>query len=199
MAELLLASNNAGKIREVKALLVGLEIEILTPASIGLELQVDEVGSSYAENAAIKANAYARATGLLTMADDSGLEVKALGGLPGVHSARISRIPDATDRDRRSYLLTLLQEHERPWTACFVCTVAVVKIPDDIFHAQGMCEGEIIPDERGQGGFGYDPLFYIPELKLTMAELSMDEKNQFSHRAMAIKKALPNVKMLLSG
>lgn len=198
MTALLLASQNLGKIREMEALLTEHGIELLTPVEIGLSLPIEETGNSYAENAAIKASAYAKATGFITLADDSGLEVGALGGSPGVHSARYSPLPNATDADRRAHLLSGLRGTKRPWGARFVCTVAIAAEPESIHYTQGICKGEIIPHERGQGGFGYDPLFYIPELKRTMAELTMVEKNQISHRARAINKAIPVIKKLLS-
>jgi XTP/dITP diphosphohydrolase len=128
---------------------------------------------------------------LISLADDSGLEVDALNGLPGIRSARFSPLPDATDADRRAILLELLQEHARPWTAHFHCTVAIATSENKVYLAQGNCPGEIIPEERGTNGFGYDPIFMIPEAGATMAELDMAEKNRISHRARAINATLP--------
>jgi XTP/dITP diphosphohydrolase len=189
MARLLLASNNPGKLREIQALLQDLEIELLTPRQLGLTLDVEESGQTYAENAALKGIAFARATGLLTMADDSGLEVDALDGAPGLHSARFSHRPGATDADRRAYLLEKLAGKARPWMARFRCVIAVVTPKGKARFAEGVCQGEIIPEERGQNGFGYDPLFLIPEFGLTMAELDMGQKNKLSHRARAVQAA----------
>jgi XTP/dITP diphosphohydrolase len=191
MQRLLIATRNPGKLREIQSLLDGMEISLVTPDMIGVSLEVKETGSSYEENAALKASTYARLANLVTMADDSGLEVDALGGQPGIRSARFSPLANATDADRRAYLLDLLCDYPRPWTAHFHCTVAIAVPSEKIYYAQGNCPGEIIPNERGTNGFGYDPIFLIPAVGLTMAELSMPEKNQLSHRARAVKAALP--------
>ncbi len=198
MAKLLLASGNRGKLREIQALLVGLEVELLIPSQLGLEINVEEDGSTYEENAARKAQAYANASALITLADDSGLEVDQLRGAPGIHSARFSPLPGATDADRRAYLLSQLRSGPRPWHARFYCTVALAIPSGEIHFAHGECPGEIIPEERGQNGFGYDPIFLIPEIGKTMAELSMEEKNQLSHRARAVRAALPFLRSLLN-
>lgn len=198
MINLLLASNNKGKQKEILDLLAGLEIELLLPRDLGLELEVVEDGSTYAENAARKALAFAQASGLPTLGDDSGLEVDALDGKPGLHSARFSPRPGATDADRRKLLLELLRDKPRPWTARFRCVVALARPGEDALeYASGACEGEIIPEERGENGFGYDPIFYLNEAGRTMAELSMDEKNELSHRARAVKAAIPLLKRML--
>lgn len=194
---LLVATGNPGKLIEIQSLLDDLEITLLTPDIMGISLNVDENGATYEENASLKAIAFARASGLVTLADDSGLEVEALGGLPGVRSARFSPLPNATDADRRAYLLDLLQSHPRPWSAHFHCTVAIATPQDKVYYAQGNCPGVIIPEERGTNGFGYDPIFLIPEIRLTMAELSMNDKNRLSHRARAVKAALPILHAIL--
>jgi XTP/dITP diphosphohydrolase len=186
MLKLLLASNNSGKLREILALLEDLPLELVTPRQAGLLLDVAEDGSTYAENAARKALAFSRAGGMLTLADDSGLEVEALHGEPGLHSARYLRKPGATDADRRAFLLQKLKGLPRPWQARFRCTVALADPSGEIQFAEGACSGEIIPEERGQDGFGYDPIFLLPDLGRTMAELSLEEKNRLSHRARAI-------------
>ncbi len=191
MLKLLLASNNPGKLREILALLEDLPLELVTPRQIGLALEVPEDGSTYADNAARKALAFARLAGMLTLADDSGLEVEALHGEPGLHSARYLPTPGATDADRRQYLLQKLKGLSRPWQARFRCTVALANPAGRVQFAEGACPGEIIPEERGQGGFGYDPVFLLPELGRTMAELTMEEKNRLSHRARAIRAARP--------
>ena len=133
---------------------------------------VEETGSTYAENASLKAVAYAQASKILTLADDSGLEVDVLGGLPGINSARYSPLPKATDSDRRFHLLSQLGKHQRPWLAKFHCTIAIAQPDGFIYHTTGECHGEIIPEERGKDGFGYDPIFLIPDLDRTMAELT---------------------------
>jgi XTP/dITP diphosphohydrolase len=188
---LLVATGNPGKLIEMQSLLGDLKITLLTPDMIGVSLNVVENGDTYEENASLKANAFMQASGLVTLADDSGLELDALGGLPGIRSARFSPLPNATDVDRRVYLLDLLQAHPRPWTAHFHCTVAIATLEGTIYYAQGNCPGEIIPEERGSNGFGYDPIFLIPDIGLTMAELCMPEKNRLSHRARAVKATLP--------
>lgn len=191
MQRLLVTTGNPGKLIEIQSLFDNLEITLLTPDMIGISLNVDESGDTYEENASLKASAFTRASGLVTLADDSGLEVDALDGLPGIRSARFSHLPNATDADRRAYLLDLLQRHPRPWLAHFHCTVAIATPEERIYYAQGNCPGIVIPEERGNNGFGYDPIFLIPEIGLTMAELSMTEKNRLSHRARAVKAALP--------
>jgi len=194
MHRLLLATNNKGKVAEIKALLEGAGLTLLTPAEIGLALEIQEDGQTYTENASKKAVAFSQASGMVAMSDDSGLEVDALDGLPGLHSHRFSPKPEATDADRRKYLLEKLQGMRRPWTAHFQATVAVALPSGEVKLATGQCDGEIIPEEFGTNGFGYDPIFFIPELGLTMAELEMDEKNRLSHRARAVKNALPILK-----
>ena len=191
MPRILLATNNRSKVREIQALLDDLGLTLLLPADIGLELHIPEDGQTYAENAARKALAFARASGLVTLGDDSGLEVDALCGKPGLYSARFAPWPDASDADRRAYLLQRLQGKPRPWTARFRATVAVATPAGEVRYAMGECKGEIIPEERGTNGFGYDPIFLIPALGRTMAELSMDEKNRLSHRALAMMNARP--------
>jgi XTP/dITP diphosphohydrolase len=197
LEKLLLATGNKGKLREITALLQGLEVKILKPGDINLSLQVDEVGQTYAENAARKALTFARASGLLTLADDSGLEVEALNGDPGIYSARFAPQKGATDADRRKYLLQQLQGQPRPWRAEFHCSVALATPDEEVSITEGICRGMIIPQERGSGGFGYDPIFLLNGMHKTMAELSMAEKNQVSHRANAIKVAIPILKSLL--
>jgi XTP/dITP diphosphohydrolase len=193
---LLLATNNPGKLIEIQDLLAQTGIELILPRQINLNLDVIEDGQTYAENASRKAIAYALASGLPCLADDSGLEVDALGGRPGLYSARFSPLPNASDADRRTYLLKQLQAFPRPWIACFRCFVALIT-PQQALEEQpaqiveGVCPGEIIPEERGSNGFGYDPIFLLPKFGRTMAELSMEEKNQVSHRARAVKAAIP--------
>ncbi len=187
MAKLLIATNNPGKIREYKDLLAGLPVEITFPAQEGLSLEVDESGETFEENARLKALAYAQASGLLTLADDSGLEVDALDGAPGVHSARYAG-SGADDADRYRKLLAALAEvpvGQR--SARFRCVVALAR-PDGTIHtAEGACEGAIGFAPRGEHGFGYDPIFIVAgHGGQTMAELSPEVKNQVSHRARAV-------------
>jgi XTP/dITP diphosphohydrolase len=188
---LLIASTNPGKLTELGALLQDLPIRLMLPAGVGIHLEVEETGSTYAENAALKAAAYGQASGLVTLADDSGLEVDALNGAPGLHSARYLPTPGATDADRRAYLLQNLRGggFPRPWTARFRCVVAVLVPGGEMQFREGRVEGEIWPEERGSNGFGYDPLFFIPARGQTMAELPDGVKNRISHRGLAVAQA----------
>jgi XTP/dITP diphosphohydrolase len=197
MRNILVATNNKGKVEEIKALLEGHRITLLTPADLGLTLDVAEDGQTYAENASRKATAFAQASGMVALGDDSGLEVDALGGQPGVLSHRFCPIPNATDSDRRKYLLERLDGKSRPWTARFRATIAIALPSGEVKLVTGQCEGEIVPLERGTNGFGYDPIFFIAELGHTMAELEMKEKNRLSHRARAIQNAIPILKEIL--
>ncbi|HSO26655.1 MAG TPA: RdgB/HAM1 family non-canonical purine NTP pyrophosphatase [Anaerolineales bacterium] len=202
MPELFLATNNQGKQHEILALLGDLNIKLITPASLGLKLDPEESGQTYRENAAIKARAFAAASGLLTLADDSGLEVDALNGFPGVHSARIA----PTVEERRAALIARLAGKPRPWTARFRCVAALAAPLNDahphepqIVFTEGICEGEIIPTARGVGGFGYDPIFQLAGRPETMAELTLQEKNRLSHRARAVLAARPIIIEMLWG
>ena len=200
MKKLLIATNNQGKIKELHELLDGMDIDLVTPARIGLDLDVIEDGLTYAENAAKKAVAFAKESQLISLADDSGLEVDALNGEPGLFSARYGSTDGnrLSDSDRRKYLIQNLQGTPQPWTARFHATIAIAFPNGDTHLAEGWCEGEIIPEERGAGGFGYDPIFLLPELGKTMAELTMDEKNRLSHRARAVMNAKGILKTLYS-
>ena len=197
MNKILLASGNKGKLIEFKSLFAdfpGGEIELVTPGDLGIDLDVEENGKNYAENARLKVEAYCHVSGIITLADDSGLEVEALGGRPGIYSARYSSKPGADDADRRAYLLEELLKYNQPWSACFRCIVAIMVPGGNTNHFEGICPGEIINSQRGQNGFGYDPIF-VPHAEIaqrrTMAELSMAEKNQISHRALAVRAAFP--------
>jgi len=197
---LLIATNNQGKIEELQALLKETGIELITPAQIDLDLDVIEDGHTYAENATKKAIAFAQTSGLIALADDSGLEVEALNGEPGLYSARYGSQDGQklSDKDRRAYLIKHLKDKPRPWTARFCATIAIARPTGETYLTEGICEGEIIPEERGTGGFGYDPIFLLSELGKTMAELSMDEKNRLSHRARAVIKAKSILEVMFS-
>lgn len=197
MYKILLASRNEGKLLEIQALLSDLDFELVLPIQMGLDLHVKEDGSTYDENAALKAQAFSQASGLLTLADDTGLEVAALGGKPGLYSARFAPQPGATDADRRTYLLEQLEPYPRPWSAQFRCVVALSAPNADTRFAEGICPGEIIPEERGQHGFGYDPIFLITSIGRTMAELTMNEKNHLSHRARAVHAVRPHLSEMM--
>jgi XTP/dITP diphosphohydrolase len=190
MPHLLLATLNPGKRRELQDLLGSLGLDLLTPPLLGLNLTVDEVGDDYAVNAQRKALAFSQASGLWTLADDTGLEVDALEGAPGPMSARLAGA-GRSDADRRQTLLHLLQDHPHPWTARFRCVTALASPSGQVDVAEGVCSGEVIPEERGDEGFGYDPIFLVAGAGRTMAELTLEEKNRLSHRAHAIRALLP--------
>ena len=195
MARLLLATNNQGKVREYRSLLREIPFQIVTLAEQGITTVVEEVGNSLEENAGLKATAMAEATAtanegrLLTLADDSGLEVDALGGEPGPLSARYAG-EDASDEERVSYLLSRLKEV--PWlerTARFRCVIALASRGGEVRLCHGQCDGLIALGPRGENGFGYDPVFFLPEQDMTMAALPLETKNRVSHRGQAAREA----------
>src|SRR3990172_6525448 len=186
---LVLATHNAGKIRELKEILSELPVELASLADMALAEETEETGDSYAANALLKATAVCRLTGLPTLGDDSGLEVDALGGRPGLHTARYAR-PTATNPDRWAKVLAELRD--TPWperTARFRCAMALVNPGSPPKVVEDSCEGMVALTPSGAGGFGYDPIFYLPEYGCTMAELNQEIKNQVSHRARAAQKA----------
>ena len=189
MVNVVLATHNPGKRVEWMALLDGLDFELLLPSELGFEDDIAETGDTYTENALIKARTLCDASGLPALADDSGLEVDALEGAPGVRSARYRL---GSDEVRYRALLKALEgvpDAER--TARFRC-VAALALPDgETYTAEGVCEGWITYEPRGEEGFGYDPVFYLPSLDRTMAEISQDEKNRISHRARAARAMRP--------
>ncbi len=192
---LLIATTNPGKVREYQQLLNGLNYELVGLLEVSITQEVAETGSTYAENALLKACEYAALSGLLTLADDSGLEVDALNGRPGVHSARYA--PDSPTRIQR--LLAEMQNVPADRrSARFQCTIAVAWPDGRAEIATGTCEGWITTDARGANGFGFDPVFYIPECGMTMAELPGDVKNQISHRARAARKVRPMLERILN-
>jgi XTP/dITP diphosphohydrolase len=168
-------------------------VEVVTLADMPNAADPREEGKTFSENARIKALHYAAAYRILCIADDSGLAVDALGGRPGVRSARYAG-PDAADEENNAFLLDDLNPHPRPWKAAFVC-VAVCALPGRVIaEAAGRISGEILPVPRGIGGFGYDPLFLVEGTGKTMAELSTEEKNRISHRGQAIRKLVAEMK-----
>lgn len=198
MNKLLIATNNKGKVKELQALLKNLSVQLITPADININLDVIEDGKNYRENAGKKAIEFAQASGLISVADDSGLEVDALNGAPGLYSARYSPKPNATDKDRRNYLLENLRDKPKPWKAHFHATIAIAKPTGDIEFTEGNCYGEIISEERGTNGFGYDPIFLFPELGKTMSELDDEHKNRISHRGLAVVNSMKILKRIFS-
>ena len=183
--KLLVATHNRGKIAELRALLGGLGYDLVGLGEVGISRAVEETGRTFEENALLKARFYAAETGLLTLADDSGLEVEALGGAPGVHTARYGG-EGLSDRERYERLLRALEgvpgEERR---ARFRCVIALAWPDGRAETAEGICEGYIAEAPRGENGFGYDPIFYLPEFGATMAELPVEVKNRISHRARA--------------
>jgi XTP/dITP diphosphohydrolase len=195
-AKLLVATNNAGKLREYVELLNGLPFELSTLAGEGILDEIEETGLTLEENAVRKASAYAALSGLITLADDSGLEVDALGGEPGPLSRRYAG-DNATDRERNDFLLSKLKDV--PWEkrgARFRCVIAIATPGGRMETCEGVCEGIIAFDSRGRGGFGYDPVFCLPQLNKRVAELTLEEKNAISHRARAAQKARPLLEAL---
>lgn len=186
---LLIATHNPGKVAEYRALLADLPLEITFLTELGIDDEVEETEPTFEENAILKARYFAQRTGLWTWADDSGLEVDVLGGRPGVESARYAG-PGASDEDRYRKLLAELLEHpHEPWTARFRCVVAIAQPNGKVATRSGELEGIITDQPRGEYGFGYDPIFYLPDFEATLAELHPDVKNNISHRAEAAAKA----------
>lgn len=190
MTPLLIATTNPGKIREIRHLLNG-HAELCTLADLPPMLEPEETGATFADNAALKARYYAGKSGLMTVAEDSGLVIDAIGGAPGVHSARY---PGATYPDKFRNLYEALGDHPRPWTARYVCAlaVAVIEVPESrgpevIYTTQATVEGEIWPEPRGTHGFGYDPIFYYPPYGRTFGEVEDAEKLAVAHRGRAFR------------
>jgi XTP/dITP diphosphohydrolase len=195
--QLLIATNNAGKLGEYGALLRGCGWQLVSPAEIGVKLSVEETGVDYATNARLKAEAFAAASGLLTLADDSGLEVEALGGRPGPLSARYAG-PEQTDSEGLELVLAQLKDvPPEKRSARFRCFIALSTPDGAVRMFEGECPGVITEELRGHRGFGYDPIFFLPQLGRTMAELTPDEKNAISHRADAARKACGALREML--
>lgn len=189
--KILLASSNPGKLREFAAGLAEQDIELVPQSAFGVT-SATESGLTFVENAILKARQASRATGLPTIADDSGLEVDALGGAPGVFSARYAG-PEADDSANNARLLRELSgipSEQR--TARFRCVLVYLRNPEDSspIIGQGVWEGRILCTAQGQGGFGYDPLFFVPERNCSAAELPVPEKNRLSHRGAALQDLL---------
>ena len=217
MRDLLIATTNPGKIREIRPVLAGILFRLITLADIGRKVpEPDETGATFAENARLKADYYAANTGLMTVAEDSGLAVDALNGRPGIHSARY---PGGTYPEKFANLYRELALHSRPWTAHYVCALSLVQGPesgvqgqssvqspgsvqsstspgsvqslrivqDPLFECDGVVDGEIWPEPRGTNGFGYDPIFYFPEFNATFGEMDDTRKSTVAHRGRAFR------------
>ncbi|MEW5989694.1 MAG: RdgB/HAM1 family non-canonical purine NTP pyrophosphatase [Chloroflexota bacterium] len=198
MRNLLVATRNPGKVLELADMLRDLDVAWLSLADLGLEWDVPETGQTFEENAVLKAQTYATTTGLPTLADDSGLEVDALGGRPGVYTARYGG-PGLTPIER--YTLLLEQLRDVPWaqrTARFRCVVALADPATLLGAAAGVCEGYIALAPAGQQGFGYDPIFHLPDLGQTMAQLEPAVKHRLSHRGRAVAAIAPLLRRVMS-
>lgn len=185
MMRLLLGTTNAGKVRELQTILAGLRIEVVSLRDLAGAPEVEEDGDTYLENARKKAMTLARWSGLPTLADDSGLEVDALNGAPGVKSARYAGAQQDAIANRTKLLRALEGVGEPERTARFVCVIVVARVDGATLESTGICEGRIAKEERGQGGFGYDPVFIYEPAGCTMAEMEEAAKNEVSHRGRA--------------
>lgn len=187
MMKLILASNNQKKMSELRAILADLPVEIFSQREAGCDFEVDETGATFEENAFLKADAVAKATGFAAIADDSGLMVDALGGEPGVYSARYTGTHDATDAERYTFLLQKIGDAKNR-SARFVSCICCILPDGRRIETRGECQGVILSAPRGVGGFGYDPVFQPEGFNQSMAELGSEVKNQTSHRARALEK-----------
>jgi XTP/dITP diphosphohydrolase len=178
---LVIASGNTGKLREYRELLAGAGVEL-----VAFDSEVEEVGETYADNSRLKAEAGAARSGLPALGDDSGVEVEALGGFPGIRSARLG----PTQEERTAELLRRLEGKPRPWNARFVCVLALADPGHPTQFFEGECGGEIVPEWRGEAGFGYDPVFLVPGTGKTFGEMPAEEKRLYSHRARAVRALL---------
>ena len=192
---LLIATRNPGKLRELTPLLAGCPLKLVSLDDVGVDVDVQETGSTFEENAILKADTYSRLAGMVTLADDSGLEVDALRGEPGVMSSRYAG-EGASDQERIAFLLRKLDNiPEDRRKARFRCVIAVARPGAQTELYPGECQGTIIGAPRGRNGFGYDPVFLLPELGCTMAELSEEEKDRVSHRGIAARKAVAALRL----
>ena len=179
--QLVIASGNAGKLREYRDLLAGAGVKL-----VAFDSAVDEVGETYAENARLKAEAATAASSLASLGDDSGIELEALGGFPGIRSARLG----PSQKERTAELLRRLEDVPRPWKARFVCVIALAVPGRETRLFEGECAGEVVPEWRGEAGFGYDPIFLVPGTGKTFGEMPPEEKRKYSHRARAARALL---------
>jgi len=188
--KIIAATKNRGKLKEIRQLLSGLPYEVISMVDAGVTGDIEESGATFEENALIKARAVWKVTGETVLADDSGLEVDYLGGAPGVYSARYAG-EGATDQDRNNKLLAALSGvPAEKRTARFVCVIAVIFPDGSEKIVRGTCEGYIADEPSGSNGFGYDPLMYVPELGMTVAQMDDDMKNKISHRGNAMRQLL---------
>ena len=197
MKQLIVATHNEGKLREIRALLAREPVEVLGLADIGWQQEIEETGSTFKENALIKARAIFEATGQAVLADDSGLEVKAMGGGPGVYSARYMGEDVSYDIKNQAILSLLKRVTEKERAADYRCVIAFVRPGRGgralARTAEGRVDGRIAYEAAGDGGFGYDPIFFLPDRGCTMAQLPEEEKNLISHRGLALQAILPQI------
>jgi len=184
--QIVLATNNAHKLTEVRAILAGCGLKVASPSDLGVEFDVEEAGATFRENALLKAMACHRETGLAALGDDSGLVVEGLDGRPGVLSARYSERHGDDAANTARVLEELAQLGDVSRAAAFVCSLAWVDLEGGAHFFEGRVEGEIASAGAGSGGFGYDPVFYLPQCRCTMAELPFEQKNTLSHRRRAL-------------
>ncbi len=193
--KLILASNNANKLKEFRSLVADLDIELLSQKEAGCDFEVEETGTTFEENAYLKASAVTEATGIAAVADDSGLCVDALGGEPGIYSARYGLGHAASDEERYRYLLQKM-EGVKDRSARFVCCICCTFPDGSVIRSRGECEGEILLAPKGKNGFGYDPVFHPLCLDKSMAELNPEEKNAISHRGKALRAFIEELRKL---
>lgn len=188
MMKVVLASKNAHKLKEISKITEKFDMELVLESQVGVDIDVEETGSTFEENSFIKAEAVMKATGLPALADDSGIAVDALNGEPGIYSARYGFDPSLDDWGRLELLLKNTEQvPDSSRQAQFVCVITLVTPEGQVIQARGEAHGELLRQPAGEGGFGYDPIFYYPSLGKSFAELSPEEKNQVSHRAQALK------------
>lgn len=200
MIKLLIATNNSHKLEEYRQIFSELPLLITSLAQAGITLDPEETGTTFEENAIIKAQAFAQLSDLPTLADDSGLEVDALGGEPGVYSARYANTAKDDHSGRYQIVLDKLAAKNTPWaerTARFRCVVALATKESLIGVAEGTVEGFIAYEPKGEGGFGYDPIFFVPEFGQTLAQVPSAQKHQISHRGRAARASIPLIQRLI--
>ena len=190
MKKLLLATHNQGKLKEIKKKLEGTNIKVVSLNDLKILDKIEETGKTYLENAELKARFYGDTTGLPTLGEDSGLEIDALGGEPGVYTARYS---EGSDKDKCRFILKKIKNEKN--RKCRYRAVMFFYDPKKTttFNSEGILEGEIAKEPKGTGGFGHDPIFYLPDRKKTVAEIGLEEKNKISHRHNALEKILPKI------
>ena len=187
MQKILFATSNKGKLKEIREILSGLECEVVSLADAGITSDVEENGSSFAENARIKAEFFAKESGMITLADDSGLVVDYMNGEPGIYSARFLGRETSYDVKNHYIIGRLAEAVGKDRSARFVCAICCACPDGRIFETQGRVEGIIATKPKGENGFGYDPIFYVPSLRMTTAELPPEKKNEISHRGRALR------------